>query len=236
MKWLRLIYGYLKHIPVVTLLAGAFFGWYFQVYVFGNWLPQWGLGGPVWSLVLFAVIVALLALGLAAYERYRARRRKLVVVGKPPQPRRGLIMLISKEVTAQAALAHHHEKLEYVWFIVTMRTEGLPGKLWRPLIGVVHSNQLVIDHWRPAETANAVQRALLHAQGLGMAVDEVICDITGGTTAMTYGAILACQQAGLDMEMVPAEYDVKLKALTPMGVILLEDEDGDGDKPENVSA
>ena len=219
------LYAYIKHAPLVTLLTGVFLGWYFQVYVFENWLPQWGFGGPVGSLLIFLGVLAVIILAYAAWDRRLFRHQKPRIVGKQPQPRRGLIMLISNEVTAQAAIEHHHEKLEYVWFIVTMRTQGLPAKLWRPLIGVVHSDQLVLDPWRPAETANAVSRAILHARGLGLSMDEIICDVTGGTKAMTYGAILACQKEGVALEMTPAEYNVQLKAQEPMGVILLEDEE-----------
>jgi hypothetical protein len=121
------------------------------------------------------------------------------------------------------AMEHHHTALEFVWFIVSLRTQGMPGRLWQETAALNHDDQLVLDPWRPAETANAVQRAISHAMTLGMRMDDVICDITGGTTAMTYGAVLACQQAGVALEMVPAEYDTTLGALAPLGVILLEE-------------
>ena len=224
-RWMRTFYNYLRHMPEVTLVMGAFLGWYLQAYVFEDWLSHLGLGGPIWPLVVLLILAGLWTGARIAYDRMRARRWSPIVLGPQPQPRRGLILLLgSNEAPARMALAHHLSTLEFVWLVVTMRTQGGTGRLWREMAPLHHDDKLVLDPWRPAETANAVERAISHARTLGMGPEEVICDITGGTTAMTFGAITACQRAGVALEMVPAEYDVTLGALRPLGVILLRED------------
>ena len=223
-RWIRTFYNYLKHMPEVTLIAGVFFGWYLQANVFESWLPKLGLGGPIWPLVIFSLLIGGWVGGRILYDRRRIRKSKKIVLGPQPQPRRGLILLLGRhEAPAQMAIEHHRPKLEFVWIIVTLRTRGTTTRLWRELASVDYDDQLVLDPWRPAETANAVERALSHARNQGLTADDIICDITGGTTAMTYGAIIACQREGIALEMVPAEYDTTLGALTPLGVISLEE-------------
>jgi len=223
-RWMRTFYNYFRHMPEVALLTGVFFGWYLQANVFEDWLPQWGLGGPIWPIIIFFTLIGIWIGIRIAYDRIKMRRASQIVLGPQPQPRRGLILLLgSKEAPARMAINYHSGTLEFVWLIVTMRTQGTTGRLWREMAPLNHDDQLVIDPWRPAETANAVERALSHARTLGMTEDDIICDITGGTTAMTYGAITACQRENIALEMVPAEYDTTLGAMAPLGVILLQE-------------
>ncbi len=96
--------------------------------------------------------------------------------------------------------------LERIWFLVTDQTEPVAQRLKRayPDLGI-HQEE-VTHHFRPMDTANAVSRAVSHATHLGLALEDLICDVTGGTSAMTAGAIRACLELGLDAQMVAASY------------------------------
>ncbi len=162
--------------------------------------------------VLLLALLTVLLLG-AAYFLLTALIRLLrpprtIPMGDRPAPRRGLILLLGghSDETGPWAIDHHQPTLEQIWFLITDRTEPVAQGLKRKYPELRTHQEEVTHHFRPKDTANAVSRAVSHAATLGFSPADLICDVTGGTSAMTAGAILACLELGLDAQMVAASY------------------------------
>ncbi len=121
----------------------------------------------------------------------------------------------------------HQPRLEYLCLVVTDESvqkardtiKTLESEGW--LIRLQVREERVRSAWDPDETALAVQRAIRQGSDLTLDKSDLICDVTGGTKAMTVGAILTCLAENLRVQMVPAEYDEALKVLRPIDVIQL---------------
>jgi hypothetical protein len=135
-------------------------------------------------------------------------------MGRRPDPARGLILVLGggSRDTAPKACEVHQRTLERIWLVVTDRTVAVAGDLERQWAGMRCHRQAVENHFNPAESAGAVRRAVDHARTLGLPAEALICDVTGGTTAMTVGAMRGCLAEGVRMQMVPGGYDEVLKA------------------------
>jgi len=160
----------------------------------------------------FLALLAILFLG-GAYFLLTALMRLLrpprtIPMGERPAPRRGLILLLGgrSDESGPWAIDHHRSTLEQLWLLTTDRTEAVAQRLKRQYSDLRTHQEEVTHHLRPKDTANAVSRAVSHAASLGLSPADLICDVTGGTSAMTAGAILACLELGLDAQMVAASY------------------------------
>lgn len=219
-RW-RQLYLRLRYDAFLTFFLGALTAGVVQI-ISGDLWQRLGLAGLL--IVLLLIVGAFLVYRLVLWLIHKLLPPARYPVGKAPEPRRGLIMLLgggSRE-TVPVATEHHRPRLEHIWFVTTERTTSLFDDLKRVFASVVAQPEHVVNHWEPVECQNAVERALSHARVLGIEPQELICDLTGGTTAMTVGAIRACLTHKLAAQMVAARYDETLKALTPVGVIELE--------------
>ncbi len=183
-----------------------------------------------WSLVtLVALVVTMVLLfwgGQALWRRFGPQMK--ILLGFPPAPHGGVILLFSNNVTATKAVAHHRHRLRYLCLIVTDESVEWGRKCiqeWQDageLPRVQVREERIVGAWNPDEVALAVGRAIHQGEDLGLTKADLICDVTGGTKAMTTGAVLACLAEGLLVQMVPAEYDQQLKVLRPGEVIQLQ--------------
>lgn len=221
MNTIRRFYLRLRYDPLLTFVLGALAAGIIQI-VSGNALKQYG------ALGLLAVLVTV-ALAFLLYRAILWLIHKLLPpprypIGDAPDARKGLIMVLggSSRETGPEAITHHLPRLEHVWFVVTDRTIPLVDNLKKTAHPALTHQEDVVNYWEPPECNNAVQRAISHARVLGIDVHDLICDVTGGTTAMTAGAIEACLTQDVAAQMVAARYDDALKAVTPIAVIELD--------------
>lgn len=211
--------------PLISLVVGTMVVWALENY-YANLLKEEGR----WSLVtLVAVVITMVLLyqGIQALWRRYGPHPKLLL-GSPPVPHAGVLLLFSNDVTAAKAINHHRSRLRYLCLIVTdeaLTLERSWVQTWQ------HSGQLrdvqvreerIVGAWDPDEVALAVARAIRQGEDLALTKMDLICDITGGTKAMTTGAVLTCLAEGLRVQMVPAKYDEQLKVLRPGEVIQLQ--------------
>lgn len=175
------------------------------------------------GLLVGIVIAVLLFQGLLWLVR-RILPAPTFPVGNPPLPRQAMILLLGggSRDTAPMAITHHASYLEHIWLVVTERTEDIGAELTKKFHKVRSFPEKLEDHLSPAEASNAVKRAISHARILGYTQADLICDITGGTSAMTAGAIQACIESGVSLQMVAASFDEQLKAVRPIAVIALD--------------
>jgi len=140
----------------------------------------------------------------------------------------GVGELFSSAVTAAKAVEHHRYHLRYLCLIVTdeamatARTWVQTGKDDGRFAEVQVREEQIIGAWDPDEVLLAIGRAIRQGEDLGLTKADLICDVTGGTKAMTTGAIMACLAEGLLVQMVPAKYDEQLNVLRPGEVIQLQ--------------
>ncbi len=141
--------------------------------------------------------------------------------GSPPDQHRGLIALFSRPETLRKAVAHHVDRLESLWLVVTPQTESSAREVETEFPSLQIFQEEISNPWRAWEASGAIRRAHAQALDLGYEPSELIVDLTGGTTAMTVGAASACRDLGLAMEMVPGQYNDVLNVQRPLEVLEL---------------
>ena len=206
-KHIRRLYLHLRYTPVATYMIGiiAAFG---VERVLSQFSEQWGMARSLLSALAVFIIIWLLyeALLLVINQFLKSDP---VPMGDKPQPRRALIMLLggkSRE-SAPIAIEHHIGAVECVWLIVTDLTEPIVEYLHRKFPDVRLIPVKIIHHYRPEHAHSALRQAADYARVMNIPKQEIICDITGGTSAMTAGVIQGCLEANIDIEMVAAQYD-----------------------------
>jgi hypothetical protein len=221
MQMVRILYRHLLYSTLLTFTLGTIIGGTLEYYI-GNLIDSYGLWGPL-------SIIALVLVALALYQGTLWLLRTLssppkILMGSSPRRSKVLILLLGggSRRTAPKAYEFHRPKLERIWFVATDRTEEVADELERRWPATRCSRQSVENPFNPMEAAGAVERAVNHAKSMGFSADDVICDLTGGTTAMTIGAVQGCLKTGIRMEMIPAQYDDELKAAHPHETIELQ--------------
>lgn len=202
---LRLLYLQLRYNALLVFIVLGIASWGLEQIASDLWLTRggWGL---LWAAVIPLGLVLLFRLTVWAWGWLFGKPAP--PMGKTPTPRRAMIILYGREAVVKIALQAHRASLDLVWFIVTAETQAeyaqLPNHWWGKAVGTL---ELVHDHYLPDETRNAVERAISHAAVHGIAPADLICDLTGGTKAMTIGAFAACMEYGVAVQMTPALYD-----------------------------
>ncbi|MEZ4683700.1 MAG: hypothetical protein R2932_56770 [Caldilineaceae bacterium] len=216
---LRLVYLQLRYDALLVFVIVNVITWFFTQQLGDYWDAKryWSL---LWAIVMPMAIVLLLR--TVIWLARRLRNKPAAAVGQSPRVTRGLIVLYGRQEVVQMAIHHHRDRLEFVWFILTEQTnaefEKLPAHWWGRAIG---TPELVHDHYLPTETENAVERALSHAAVLGIDSQELTCDVTGGTKAMTVGAFTAALLHDLPLQMTPARHDQERRATAPLPPIAI---------------
>lgn len=210
--------------PVIALVVGTMVVWALE-----NYYAQLLRDEGRWSLVTLAAVVVTMVIlyqGIQALWRRFGPHPKLLL-GTPPAPHAGVILLFSSAVTAAKAVEHHRYHLRYLCLIVTEEAMA-SARVWVQngkddgRFAELHvREEQIVGAWDPDEVMLAIERAIRQGADLGLAKADLICDVTGGTKAMTTGAIMACLSEGLLVQMVPAKYDERLKVQRPGEVIQL---------------
>lgn len=221
MERVRRLYLRLRYDTYLNFALGALAAGLIQIVSQDMWQQHGVLG---FSVVALAVLVLFLAYRALLHLIQMLLPPQTYPVGAEPARCKGLVMVLgggSRE-TGEAAIRFHRERLEHVWCIITDQTESIARHLSTVALPAETHYVDIVDHLDVAQCSNAVQRAISHAGILGISPVELVCDITGGTTSMTAGAIKACLAEGIATEMVVARYDESLKALKPIAVIALD--------------
>lgn len=202
---LRRLYSYIRHHSVVIFVVGFLAGWFP-----GKIADYYWTQGNIEPLLEFVVIL-LVALALYYLLRHWLAPSE-VPLGKPPQPHRGLILILGREPTALKAIEFHGEKLKYVWFLVTDQSLQIFNQLKLKLDSNLTTRTVFIEKiYDPESTALALKQTIEQAeQNFTLAKQELICDVTGGTVVMTMGAITQCRRSGILAQIVPATYDSQM--------------------------
>jgi len=222
MEKVRRLYLRLRYDAYLNFVLGVLTAGLIQIVSQDMW-QQHGLLG--FTGVALAVLAIFVAYRVALYGIQMLLPPQTYPVGAAPAKRKGVILVLGggSRQTGEEAIRHHQARLEHLWCIVTDRTEEIAHHLETVAIPARTHLVDIENYLDVAQCDDAVQRAIQQAHAMGLPPAELICDITGGTTSMTAGAIKACLPAGIATEMVAARYDDEsLKALKPIAVIELE--------------
>lgn len=176
-----------------------------------SWMIDLGPKTITFAVPFVAVFV------LVVFEKRRARGRTTNLFGGPlptPEPRKGLIVLVSKEESAAYAIRYHAQVLQRVWLIPSDNSRE--AELGGSSIAVAESVrdwcagefpaiEVEIDRGgvSPADaqdTFDAVNRIFRRS---GLKASDIIADFTGGTKPMSVGMIMACLPADRELQYVP---------------------------------
>lgn len=161
--------------------------------------------------VLILATLALLTLAFANWYAWRRRRQiAAVIMERPhPQPRQGLIVMVTGAPTAAKAIEYHASALRHLWLIVTpaMRKEALDLRAKVEETGV-QCHPLDLTQEYDASGCYALVKRVFEqlAPDAGLAQGDVVADMTGGTKPMTAGMVLACNDLGAALEHVPTKF------------------------------
>jgi hypothetical protein len=218
--WLRLLYVRFRSYTILNFILGGLLGWAIQESADQlSLLERW-----IWffSLVIFLILAFLLVPPLEGWFR-RLFSPDIPPMGQKPEPHRGLIVLVSNEETLLNAVEYHRPALQYLLCVVTDFKQSLYERLNSQLQirGLRVHPVYMHDAYDPTEAATAVANCLTWAMAKGLLKEEIICDVTGGTSIMTVGAVTQCQQEGVAMQVVIATYvDETPRPLHPVLVTL----------------
>lgn len=221
MERVRRLYLRLRYDTYLNFALGALAAGLIQIVGQDMWQQHGVLG---FSVVALAVLVLFLAYRALLHLVQLLLPPQTYPVGAEPAKCKGMIMVLgggSRE-TGEVAIHYHQERLEHVWCIITDRTEEIARHLSKVAFPAETHLVDIVDHLDVAQCSNAVQRAISHAVTLRIPSTDLVCDITGGTTSMTAGAIKTCLAEDIATEMVAARYDESLKAIKPIAIIALD--------------
>jgi hypothetical protein len=181
-----------------------------------NWL------GTVSSSLFMIIAGSLSILVAAAVVTARALNRNQSILGDPsrrrPEPRRGLIFLVSQnEVVFREALKPHEATLQRVWLVCSKQTLPIAQRLKEEQEhhGRIVDELVINDVHDPFEFYNQVKviRARLPE---GWSAADVIADYVGMTAHASVGMVLGCLFTGFPLQYTPGAYDDQLKAIRPL--------------------
>lgn len=219
MRWLYTIWGKLRSNIIFSFILVALLSWGVEN-LFSTTMQTAGIDG-LFRLLAVVLIPVLVVIGVRELLPF-LRNEQPILVGRMPPQQRGLIFLFNNDTTLNKAIQHHKVHLEYLWLIVTAETDKRADDARAKLDeSIVAFEERIENPWDPNDVVRAVQRSVRHANELKVSNTSLACDVTGGTKAMTIGAVAGAQSEGLIIQMVPAKYDQDLKAQIPMDPIEL---------------
>lgn len=203
LRLLRSAFVRMQSYATLNFILGGLFGWAIQESANAISQQQRWLGFG--AILLFVIVAFAVAPPIETLIR-SFFRPTLPPMGEKPQPRRGLILLFSNEKTALCAIDHHAQQLAYVLCVVTEFMEERFNQFRLQLLarGLQVHPQFMDDAYDQREAAAAVLNCIAWARTKQLFPDDLICDVTGGTSIMSIGAALACQRQGIDVQMVKA--------------------------------
>lgn len=195
--------------------------WFFPVFgaillsIFANLLydllkDHGGIG--VAALLLLGIfLLAVLSIGIYTRRLEARRKENLQPIDKPhPSPHKGLVILVSNEPVVRKAIDYHLPILQHCWLITTPQTASLGATVQNAYLGRVNCYPRGIENELDSEGCyHLVSAIYAEAERMGLAAQDIIADITGGTKPMTAALVLACLRGEppLDLQHVPTRYE-----------------------------
>jgi hypothetical protein len=136
---------------------------------------------------------------------------------RPPEFKRGLILLVSKPETCRKAIEYHLPILERCWLLCSLQSLPVAEALRNEFRSRAQMPDPVIinDINNPLEFADRVNEVYAHLPE-GWRDYDVIADYTGMTAHGSVGMALACMAPARPLQYTPGRYDTELQAVAPL--------------------
>ncbi|MGH9767091.1 MAG: CRISPR-associated protein [Blastocatellia bacterium] len=138
---------------------------------------------------------------------------------KPPDPRKGLILLVSEEETCRKAIDWHRDRLAHCWLLYSTKSKSqdTAERLRQELAGTgVRAEMIFISGvYDPLEFKQKVD-SIYAALPEGFVESDVILDFTGMTGCASVGSVIACLDEQRPKQYTPGHYDAKLDVTQPL--------------------
>lgn len=140
------------------------------------------------------------------------------ITTKPPELRKGLIVLVSPNQieTAKKAITFHYKKLTHLWLIYSdasmEKMKSIDTLYHHDMIGQAKSitSSHIADVNDPMEFYKVISMIYETLPKRGLSDSDVIADYTGMTAHASVGMVLACLHSReRALQFVPAIYDAK---------------------------
>ena len=174
------------------------------------------------SLLIIVIVGAVPVLLALLWQKSQFNIERMHIDGRDfrlPEPKRGLIILVSNASSAMHAIKYHFngKRLERVWLIPSNGREN--DKFGRSSISLAEEigkecemlkneagQRLMVDRTHevsPADAQDTFDTVNRIFRTGGFRAEEIIADFTGGTKPMTVGMIMACLPPERELEYVP---------------------------------
>jgi len=164
--------------------------------------------GETGAAVILAVIGLIILFLVALYlgkSLTRAKPPETYARTKSPDPKRGLILLVSSEGACRTAINHHQDRLEYIWLIHSDKTKDLASNLKEEQGAAGRRVELIPIHTfeEPLEYYDKVKAVYRHPPH-GMGTHDIILDFTGMSKSGSVGSVLASLDFDAPLQYTPA--------------------------------
>ena len=223
MKRFKKLYLHLRHSTMLIFAIGVV-STYVIEYVLSQYSTRLGILATLVMTIMLLMGIFLIY-ELLVWLLGRLFTKKTPPIGDQPPQHKALLLLLGLhgEETAAVAIDHHLPILENVWFLVTEDTRPIARKLKETFNQEARFNFVdIADYLKPNATQASIIYAVEQLEALRLHSDDIIADITGGTSAMTAGAVLGAIEKEIDLEMVAATYDLGGDVKHTLNVIRLE--------------
>lgn len=150
---------------------------------------------------------------------------------RPPDKRRGLILLVSKAEACQKAIRYHQPKLERCWLLCSTKTFEMARTLSHEFPAVCRDEPIVInDVNNPLEFRDRVDAIYAHLPD-GWQEADIIADYAGMTAHASVGIALAYLGSARPLQYTPARFNEEMRpmgSLDPIEIVIGESAIGVG--------
>ncbi|MDQ2805469.1 MAG: hypothetical protein M3Z04_00895 [Chloroflexota bacterium] len=190
--------------------------------LFTNWL---GTGSPALLGIIFTMLLVLIVASLVLAHVLNRLPPPAELKIEHPDPRSGLILLVSNEEACLAAIRWHQATLQHSWLVHSTMTANIAQEVAKYLEEQHIKVDLcyVSDVFDPTVCAKEVE-GIYGDLPAGLTARDVILDFTGMTAIASIGAVLACMGRQAPMQYTPAQRDENgrvIRSLPPFEVILV---------------
>lgn len=147
----------------------------------------------------------------------RLQAAPALVGKKSPEPRKGLILMVSDPEPCRKAIEWHKKTLDNCWLLYSSRSqdnaEELRGELHQA--GIKTEMIFISDVYDPIEFKDKVE-SIYASLPEGWTESDVILDFTGMTGCASVGSVVACLDEARPKQYTPGQYNEKMEAMQPL--------------------
>lgn len=189
-------FGYIRKNWIELLVAVIWLQSVIGAVIAENWtlLAIAGLGGLLLLTIIFIVL--------------QKQQRHPIGTGEGFKiPRKALIFTIGRQKET-VNLSIQNQKPEWLGLICTYQSESVANEIISES-GLLpeHCQKEIVDPWDILDGRDKVEVLIQWLQRKGLQPEDIVVDLTGGTTPMSVGAFSITDVMGIDTQYIRSRYD-----------------------------